>query len=138
VSHRLAGFSGAAVVLITFTRPRNLRGFSRGLALAYPVLADETRAVYHVYGLQHGSSWWRVWGLNSARAYSRLFRQDRHLERPTGDTLQLGGEFVVDRDGRLAMRTGPEVLTTVPRWTISSTGALEQPDGRQPPGVGCP
>jgi peroxiredoxin len=101
VSDRLAEFSGAAVVLITFTPPRNLRGFRRRLALAYPVLADETGAVYHAYGLQRGS-WWRVWGLNSARAYSRLFRQGRHLERPTGDTLQLGGDFVVDRDGRLA------------------------------------
>jgi peroxiredoxin len=76
VSDPLAEFSGAAVVLITFTRPRNLRGFSRRLALAYPVLADETRAVYHEYGLERGS-WWRVWGLNSARAYSRLSCQGR-------------------------------------------------------------
>ena len=110
MSDRLAEFGGAAVVLITFTRPRNLPGFRRRLALAYPVLADETRAVYHAYGLQRGS-WWRVWGLNSARAYSRLLRQGRRLERPTGDTLQLGGDFVVDRDGRLAYAyrsTGPD------------------------------
>jgi len=101
VSDRLAEFGGAAVVLITFTRPRNLRGFRRRLALAYPVLADETRAVYRAYGLQRGS-WWRVWGLKSVRAYGRLLRQGRRLERPSGDTLQLGGDFVVDWDGRLA------------------------------------
>jgi peroxiredoxin len=101
VSGRLAEFGGAAVVLITFTRPRNLRAFRRRLALAYPVLADETRAVYRAYGLQRGS-WWRVWGLKSVRAYSRLLRQGRRLERPSADTLQLGGGFVVDRDGRLA------------------------------------
>ena len=109
MSDRLAEFSGAAVVLITFTRPRNLRGFRRRLGLAYSVLADETRAVYHVYGLQRGS-WWRVWGLKSVRAYGRLFRQGRRLERPTGDTIQLGGDFVIDRDGRLAYAyrpTGP-------------------------------
>jgi peroxiredoxin len=101
VSDRLAEFSGAAVVLITFTRQRNLHGFRRRLALAYPVLGDETRAVYHAYGLRRGS-WWRVWGLKSVRAYGRLLRQGQHLERPTGDTLQLGGDFVVDQDGRLA------------------------------------
>jgi peroxiredoxin len=101
VSDRLAEFGGAAVVLITFTRPRNLRGYRRRLALAYPVLADETRAVYHTYGLQRGS-WRRVWGLKSVRAYGRLLRQGRRLERPSGDTLQLGGDFIVDRDGRLA------------------------------------
>jgi peroxiredoxin len=101
VSDRLAEFGGAAVVLITFTRPRNLRGYRRRLALAYPVLADETRAVYRAYGLQRGS-WRRVWGLKSVRAYGRLLRQGRRLERPSGDTLQLGGDFIVDRDGRLA------------------------------------
>ena len=101
MSDRLAEFGGAAVVLITFTRPRNLRGFRRRLALAYPVLADETRAVYRAHGLQRGS-WRRVWGLKSVRAYGRLLRQGRRLERPSGDTLQLGGDFIVDRDGRLA------------------------------------
>jgi AhpC/TSA antioxidant enzyme len=101
VSDRLAEFSGAAVALITFTRPRNLHGFRRRLGLAYPVLADETRAVYLAYGLRRGS-WWRVWGVNSVRGYGRLLRQGRRLERPTGDTLQLGGDFVVDPVGRLA------------------------------------
>jgi hypothetical protein len=43
-----------------------------------------------------------VWGLKAVRAYGRLLRQGRRLERPSGDTLQLGGDFVVDRDGRLA------------------------------------
>ena len=101
MSDRLAEFGGAPVALITFTKPRNLRGFRRRLGLAYPVLADETRAVYRAYGLPRGS-WWRVWGVNSVRAYGRLLRRGRRLERPRGDTLQLGGDFVVDRDGRVA------------------------------------
>jgi peroxiredoxin len=101
VSDRLAEFSNAAVGLITFTRPRNLRGFRHRLGLAYPVLADETLVVYRAYGLRRGSLW-RVWGLGAIRAYARLLRRGGRLERPTGDTLQLGGDFVVDRDGRLA------------------------------------
>jgi peroxiredoxin len=101
VSDRLAEFSGAPVVLITFTRPRNLSAFRRRLGLAYPVLADESRVVYGAYGLRRGSLW-RVWSLGAVRAYGRLLRQGRRLERPTGDTLQLGGDFVVDREGRLA------------------------------------
>jgi peroxiredoxin len=113
VSDRLAEFGVAAVVLITFTRPRNLHGFRRRLALAYPVLADETRAVYHAYGLRRGT-WWRVWGLKSVRAYGRLLHQGGRLERPSGDTLQLGGDFVVDRDGRLA-------------YAYRSTGADDRP-----------
>jgi peroxiredoxin len=101
VSDRLAEFGAAAVVLITFTRPRNLRGFRRRLGLTYPVLADEARAAYRAYGLGRGS-WRRVWGLRTLRAYVRLLRAGRRPHPPSEDTLQLGGDFVVDPDGRVA------------------------------------
>jgi len=101
VSDRLDEFEGAGVVLVTFTPPRNLRGFRHRLGLRYPVVADETRAVYRAYGLGRGP-WWRVWGPGALLAYARLVRAGRKLERPTDDTLQLGGDFVVDGGGRLA------------------------------------
>jgi peroxiredoxin len=101
VSDRLEELADAAVVLITFTRPRNLAGFRRQLGLRYPVLADETRAGYRAYGLGRGR-WSRVWSLRTLGAYARLLRRGRRLHRPTQDTRQLGGDFVVDRDGRLS------------------------------------
>jgi hypothetical protein len=99
VSDRLDEFGTAAVVLVTFTRPRNLRGFRQRLGLRYPVVADETRAVYRAYGLGRGQ-WRKVWGPRALVVYVRLVRAGRRLERPTEDTLQLGGDFVVDPDGR--------------------------------------
>jgi peroxiredoxin len=101
VSDRLKRFGDAVVVLITFTRPRNLHGFRRQLNLAYPVLADEARVAYRAYGLGRGR-WWQVWGPQTLRAYGRLLRSGQRLRVPTQDTLQLGGDFVVDRAGRLA------------------------------------
>jgi hypothetical protein len=51
------------VVLITFTCPRNLRGFRRRLALTDRVLADAARA----YGVRR--AWWRrVWGRRTMKA----------------------------------------------------------------------
>ena len=100
MSDRLAEFSGAAVVLITFTRTRNLRGFRRRLGLTYPVLADEPRAAYRAYGLGRGS-WRRVWGLRAIKAYGRPLRTGRRPRIPTADTLQLGGDFVLDPEGRV-------------------------------------
>jgi hypothetical protein len=41
-------------------------------------------------------------GFSSVRAYGRLLTLGRRLERPTDDTLQLGGDFVIDREGRLS------------------------------------
>jgi peroxiredoxin len=101
VSDRLAEFGATAVVLITFTRPRNLRGFRRRLGLTYPVLADEARSVYRAYGLGRGS-WRRVWGMRTMRVYGRLLRAGRRPRLPSEDTLQLGGDFVVDPEGRVA------------------------------------
>jgi len=101
VSDRLAEFGDAVVVLITFTRPRNLHGFRRQLNLSYPVLADEARVAYRAYELGRGR-WWQVWGLQTLRAYRRLLQSGQRLRVPTEDTLQLGGDFVVDRAGQLA------------------------------------
>jgi hypothetical protein len=101
VSDRLDEFEKASVVLVTFTRQRNLRAFRRLLELNYPVLVDETRAVYRAYGLERGR-WWRVWSWGTLRTYGRLLRTGHRLRRPTEDTRQLGGDFVVDPGGRVA------------------------------------
>jgi AhpC/TSA antioxidant enzyme len=101
VSDRLNEFDRASVVLITFTRQRNLRAFRRLLELSYPVLADETRSVYRAYGLGRGH-WWRIWSWRTLRTYGRLLRAGHRLRRPTEDTRQLGGDFVVDPGGRIA------------------------------------
>ncbi len=98
---RLEELSPAAVALVTFTRQRNLRGYRGRLGLPYPVLADEERAAYRAYGLGRGP-WWRVWGWATVQEYARLLRRGSRLGLPTEDTLQLGGDFVVGSDGRLA------------------------------------
>lgn len=98
---RLAELGDARVALVTFTRQRNLRGFRARLGLSYPVLADEDRATYRAYGLGRGP-WWRVWGVTTLARYAGLLLRGRRLRRPTEDVLQLGGDFVVGPDGRLA------------------------------------
>lgn len=98
---RLDELAPAEVALVTFTRQRNLRGYRSRLGLPYVVLADEARTSYRDYGLGRGP-WWRVWGLATLRAYARLLRRGGRLRRPAEDTLQLGGDFVVGPDGRLA------------------------------------
>ncbi len=106
---RLDEMGEAAVVLVTFTRARNLRGFRGRLGLPYPVVTDESRQAYRAYGLGRGP-WWRVWGVRTLREYGRLLRGGERLRRPQEDTLQLGGDFVVGGDGRLAYAyrsTGP-------------------------------
>jgi hypothetical protein len=113
VSDRLGDMGDAVVALVTFTRQRNLRGYRARLALPYTVVTDETRGVYRAYGLRRGP-WWRVWGPATIGAYARLVRAGRRPGRPVEDSLQLGGDFVVGRDGRRL-------------YTYRSTGPADRP-----------
>ena len=107
---RLPELGDAEVVVVTFTRQRNLRGYRSRFVDPLTVLADEDRHTYRAYGLGRGP-WWTVYGLSTIRRYAELLMKGRRFERPTEDTLQLGGDFVVGRDGRLALAfrsTGPD------------------------------
>jgi hypothetical protein len=100
VLERLEEFGDAAVAVVVFGAPAAVAAYQRDRLTPLAVLLDGDRAVYRAYGLGRGSVW-RVWGLPTWRAYLRLIRRGRRVQRPTEDTLQLGGDFVIGRDGRL-------------------------------------
>ncbi len=91
------------VVLVTFTDPDNLDDYRDTNSVPFPILIDPDRSAYRAYGLGRGSIR-RVWGWRAARRYLEIIRNGglRDLHRPTEDTLQLGGDFVVAPDGILA------------------------------------
>ena len=95
---------GAAteVVLVTFTNQDELATYQQRNALPFPVVSDPSRAAYRAYGLGRGSVA-RVWGWQAARRNAQILRRSglRSWRRPTEDTLQLGGDFVVNPDGTL-------------------------------------
>jgi peroxiredoxin len=104
VRGRIDEFGDAEIVLVTFTRQRNLRGYRGRLRLPFTVVTDETQQIYRTYGLGKGP-WWKVWGVGTIKRYFDLLTHEGYqvgdLKRPSEDTLQLGGDFVVGLDGRL-------------------------------------
>ncbi len=98
---RLDDFGDAAVVVIAFSAPEHIAAYQRDRLSPLVVLVDQDRRSYRAYALGKGSVW-SVWGPNVWLAYARLLRKGRRLQRPTDDTLQLGGDFVVGRDGSVA------------------------------------
>ena len=100
------------VVMVTFTDAARLDDYLDRNDLPFPVLVDPNRAAYRAYGLGRASVA-RAWGIRPAVAYLRLIGQGRwrDLRRPTEDTLQLGGDFVIGADGTLMYgfwSTGPD------------------------------
>ena len=96
------GAAGAEVLVVVHDSPERIRaGMLDGLDVPFPVLVDEQRTAYRAWGLRR-APFWRVY-LDPAvwRQYWRLLRSGERMRRSGADTLQLGGDFVVGRDGRL-------------------------------------
>lgn len=90
----------AAVAVITFSQWQELAAYRDRLALPFPVLSDPDRTQYRAFGLGRGT-YREVYGLGTIRLYTRLIRRGRRFRLPDQDTLQLGGDAVIGRDGRL-------------------------------------
>jgi alkyl-hydroperoxide reductase/thiol specific antioxidant family protein len=100
VRDRQSEFGDAAVAVIAFSAPEYVAAYQRERLAPMTVLIDEHRVAYRDYGLGRGSVW-KVWGPKIWWAYLKLIARGRRFQRPVDDTLQLGGDFVVGRDGRL-------------------------------------
>jgi len=93
------------VVAISFGPVSNARAWLAETGAPFLMLLDSERVAYHAYGLEH--SWLRGWGLKAARHYVRALLAGHRWRGIQGDTAQLGGDFIVDRNGiiRFAYRS---------------------------------
>lgn len=98
---RFEEFGDAHIAAVTFAEAAQLPPHRAHLDLPFPLLADPDRHAYREFGLGRGSLR-QIWNPGTLRMYAGLLRRGRTLRRPTQDTRQLGGDFVIDRDGRLA------------------------------------
>lgn len=94
---------GATAVFIAFDAPAVLRRtLLADVDLLYPVLVDRDRSAYAAWGLSR-VAWHRVWlDPRVWRTYVHLLREGFRWRGMGSDTRQLGGDFVVARDGRIA------------------------------------
>jgi peroxiredoxin len=106
---------GLRVVVVAFAPADALAGYRRRLGLDDAlVLSDLERRTYRAFGFGRGSLarvwlaprvWWR---------YLTLIRRGRRPERVQQDTLQLGGDVLIDAYGRV-------------RWVYASRGPEDRP-----------
>lgn len=88
---------------MTFANPDDAASHANHHQLPFPVLVDPDRSTYQAYGLGR-ATFAKVWNLAVARRYFEILRSNglSGLARPTEDTRQLGGDFIIDTDGTLA------------------------------------
>ncbi len=105
------------IALVTFTEAADLDDYRERHGIHIPILLDPDRSAYRAYGLGRASAA-RVWSPATLRRYTSILRRDGlgALRRPTEDTRQLGGDFVIDPTGRLSWgfwSDGPDDRPTV-------------------------
>ena len=95
--------AGATAVFVVHDDPDSVRaGLLRDLDVPFAVLVDLDREAYRAWGLRRSSvaGVWldpRVWV-----RYARLMIGGERIRSLGRDTLQLGGDFVIAADGRVA------------------------------------
>lgn len=93
------------VLIITFGTLPAAQAWMRETCAPFQVLLDSERSVYQSYGLER--SFLRSWGLKTMWRYVHLLIAGRKWRGIQGDSAQLGGDFIVDKNGivRLAYRS---------------------------------
>ncbi len=93
------------VLLISFGSPATARAWLEETRAPFNLLLDPDRVVYRSYGAER--SLLRSWNMRTIWLYVRLLLSGRRWRGIQGDSSQLGGDFVVDSDGkvRLAYRS---------------------------------
>ena len=96
--------AGASACFVVFDDPALVRRtMLHGLDdLPFPVLVDRDRESYARWGLAR-APWWKIWlDGNVYKVYGQLLRAGERLSVGGVDVLQLGGDFVVGTDQRIA------------------------------------
>ena len=91
---------GGEVLAVSFTPPARVKAFLDEQPQPFPMVSDPTLAGYRAFGLQR-TTVRAMLGLGVISRYLRLmFRGWWPGKRVKGeDVLQLGGDFILDRDG---------------------------------------
>jgi hypothetical protein len=87
------------VVLVSFEPLERIRWYLADAPFAWPVLLDPDRHLYKAYGFER-TSFRRAWLSRRTLAhYLRAALKGRLPHRPVADTLQLGGDVLIDPTG---------------------------------------
>jgi AhpC/TSA antioxidant enzyme len=93
---------GVNIIVITMSTPQTLARFEKERVFPIALFADPTRNSYRAFGLEH-TTMMRIIRPSVIWKYLKLIARGGKVRRvPEGeDALQLGGDFLVARDGRL-------------------------------------
>ena len=91
---------GAEIVVISFVGPERLSQYLKAHPWPFRVLADPSRSAYRAFGLG-SATWMQLLRPRVIARYFGLIFRGRMPHVAQEDVHQLGGDFVLDRTGRI-------------------------------------
>lgn len=85
------------IVAVSFGTPQWVDGWLQVTGADFPVWLDPNKQSYEKYGLTSSAS--AAWGPKNLWYYAKALARGEKLQGNRGDTSQLGGNFIVDRNG---------------------------------------
>jgi peroxiredoxin len=94
---------GGEVLAVSFTKPERLAAVLRMKPLPFPALSDPAVESYHAFGLGR-TSWLDIARPGVLLRFGKMMLHGWMPRQPNKgeDVLQLGGDFVLDRQRRIA------------------------------------
>jgi peroxiredoxin len=89
------------VLIITFGSRQGAQIWLKETCSPFRLLMDPDRKVYHAYGLER--SFLRSWNLRTILTYVKLLASGRKWRGIQGDSAQLGGDFILDSQGKILL-----------------------------------
>lgn len=87
------------VLIITFGSLPGAQTWLEETCSPFRLLLDPERIVYQAYGLER--SLLRSWNLHTIWTYVKLLVAGRKWRGVQGDSAQLGGDFIIDSQGKI-------------------------------------
>ena len=89
---------GVEVLIVTFENPMRTRDYVVETRWPWPVVLDETRYLYDIYGMGRAKLL-DLWGWKTMKAYFEEARRGRWPRWPVSDTAQQGGDVLIGPEG---------------------------------------
>jgi alkyl hydroperoxide reductase subunit AhpC len=85
-------------MVVTFEAGYFAQQYVQETGITWPLLIDETKKVYHDYGMLT-ASFLDIWGPSSMWAYMKELCHGRLPKKSHGDIAQRGGDVLIDPQG---------------------------------------
>lgn len=88
--------------MVTFGNDFFARRYVAENSLTWPLLVDDTRETYRMYGML-SASFWDIWGPKTWWDYLKRVMKGERLRKSEGDIYQLGGDVLIDPRGIVSL-----------------------------------